>query len=109
MNGHFFAEFIVSSRSGSPLLLEINRRITPGSHRGTLRNVDHWAALHAALTNTASRTRADMDEGEDSVIAWFPEEWLRDPESDYLRRHVADVPWDEPALFEALVAMRHER
>jgi len=108
MNGHFFAEFVVPSRSGTPLLLEINRRVTPGSHRGSLRNVDHWAALHAALTNTASRSRADMDEGEERVIAWFPEEWLRDPDSDHLRRHVADVPWDEPELLEALVAMRHE-
>jgi hypothetical protein len=89
-------------------VLEINRRITPGSHRGSLRNVDHWAALHAALTGTPSPTRSDFDEGEESVVVWFPEEWLRDPGSRYLREHVVDVPWDEPELIEAFVAMRNE-
>lgn len=108
ISGHYFVEFIVQAATGAPLVLEINRRITPGSHRGSLRNVDHWAALHAALTGTRSPSRSDFDEGEESLVVWFPEEWLRDPGSRYLRDHVVDAPWDEPELFTAFTAMRTE-
>jgi len=108
ISGHFFVEFIVPEGTDRPLVLEINRRITPGSHRGSLRNVDHWAALLAAMNGTKSPTRSDFDEGEETLVVWFPEEWLRDPESHYLREHVVDVPWDEPELFDAFTAMRGE-
>ena len=108
ISGHFFVEFIMPQGSERPLVLEINRRITPGSHRGSLRNVDHWAALHAALSGARSPTRSDFDEGEESLVVWFPEEWLRDPASRYLREHVVDVPWEEPELLDAFTAMRAE-
>jgi carbamoyl-phosphate synthase L subunit-like protein len=109
ITGHFFVEFIVPANSDDALVLEINRRITPGSHRGSLRNVDHWAALYAAITETRCHSRSDFDDGEEGYVVWFPEEWLRDPESRHLREHVVDVPWDEPELIEALAAMRSER
>ena len=32
-----------------------------------------------------------------------PTEWLRDPESKWLRDYPVDVPWDEPELFEAML------
>jgi hypothetical protein len=108
ISGHFFVECIVPEGTDRPLVLEINRRITPGSHRGSLRNVDHWAALLAAMNGTRSPTRSDFDEGEEALVVWFPEEWLRDPESRYLRENVVDVPWDEPELLDALAAMRAE-
>ena len=37
----------------------------------------------------------------------FPREWLRDPHSRWLRECASDVPWDEPALIKAMLAMRH--
>ena len=55
ISGHFFVEFIVADGSGEPHMLEINRRITPGSHRGRARNVDQWAAQHAHLHGTVSK------------------------------------------------------
>ena len=109
ISGHFFVEFIVADGSDEPRVLEINRRITPGSHRGRARNVDQWAALYARLTGTVSASRTDLDEGEDGITVWFPEEWRRDPESHYLREYPVDVPWDEPDLIEAFLAMRHEQ
>jgi hypothetical protein len=36
----------------------------------------------------------------------FPQEWLRDPRSHYLRDHPVDVPWDEPELIRAMLARR---
>lgn len=109
ISGHFFAEYIVAEGTGEPYLLEINRRITPASHRGAARNVDQWAALHARLNGTVSPSRADLDEGEEGITVFFPDEWLRDPESRWLRECPVDAPWDEPELFEAMLALRRER
>lgn len=108
ISGHFFVEFMTTDDGGDPLVLEINRRITPGSHRGRDRNVDQWAALYARMRGTVSPSRTDFDEGEEAITVWFPEEWLRDPESRYLREYPVDVPWEDPELIEAFLAMRHE-
>ena len=35
--------------------------------------------------------------------------WLRDPESKWLRDYPVDVPWDEPALFEAMLDLHPAR
>jgi hypothetical protein len=98
----------VHEHTGEPYLLEINRRITPGTHRGSGIGLDLCAALHAAMRGTASPSRTDLDEGEEAIIAHFPQEWLRDPESPYLRAYPVDVPWDEPELIEAMLALRNE-
>lgn len=108
MSGLFFAEFILDSRSGAPLLLEINRRVSPATHRGEARNVDFCAALHAAVHQNASTSRSELDVGEQGISVHFPQEWLRDPESSYLTRYPSDVPWDEPQLLAALLAFRRE-
>ena len=52
ISGHFFVEFIVADDGGEPHVLEINRRVTPGSHRGRVRKVDIWGALNARLQGT---------------------------------------------------------
>jgi len=70
--------------------------------------VDHWAALHSTLAGTAIRTRADLDPNEEHVCVNFPQEWLRDPESRWLREYPVDVPWDEPKLMKAMLALRNE-
>jgi len=99
---------MVDDRTGRRYLLEINRRMVPGLHRGARLRVDPYAALHAAVTGAPSPTRADMDDGEEGLNVNFPQEWLRDPGSDWLRNHPVDVPWDEPELFEAMLALRHK-
>jgi hypothetical protein len=108
IGGFFSPEFLVETATGLPFLLEINRRLVGGAHRGGAIGVDHWAALHAAMHGKPSPTRADLTPGESHVAVHFPQEWLRDPESRWLREHPADVPWDDPALIEALLAMRNE-
>jgi hypothetical protein len=67
------------------------------------------AALYAAVAGTATTSRADLAEGDEGLSVYFPGEWLRDPDSRYLRDYPVDVPWDEPELIEALLAVRHER
>jgi glutathione synthase/RimK-type ligase-like ATP-grasp enzyme len=108
MCGYFVVEFRVDERTQDVHLIEINRRISPATHLGALRNVDFSAALYAAVEGTVSTSRADLGEGEEGIAVFFPGEWLRDPESRYLREYPVDVPWDEPELIEAMLALRHE-
>ena len=107
INGLFFAEFIVDAATGTPCLLEINRRVSPATHRGVLQNVDLCAALFGALDGTASKSRTALDPEEEGITVHFPQEWLRDPQSPHLHHYPLDVPWDEPELIEALLKLRH--
>jgi predicted ATP-grasp superfamily ATP-dependent carboligase len=109
ITGFFSPEFIEDERTGTPYLMEINRRLVGGAHRGSAIGVDHCAALHAALLGKPSPTRADLAEGEAHFTVHFPQEWLRDAASAWLREHPVDVPWDEPELIEAMLALRDEQ
>jgi glutathione synthase/RimK-type ligase-like ATP-grasp enzyme len=104
ISGIFVPEFVVHESTGEAYLLEINRRMTHGTHRGAAFGVDLCAALHAAVNDVPSPTRADLDPGEEHFTVHFPLEWVRDPASRYLREYPVDVPWDEPELLEAMVA-----
>jgi predicted ATP-grasp superfamily ATP-dependent carboligase len=108
MTGLFGTEFVVHRDTGDAYLLEINRRLTPGMHVGTPIGVDLCALLYSAMHGTPVTTRRETDVDDHWVNVHFPQEWLRDPDSRYLADYPVDVPWDEPELFEALLAMRHE-
>jgi hypothetical protein len=109
MTGLFTSEYIIEKSTGLPYLLEINRRISPGTHFGAVMNVDLCTAFHAAMQDVASPTRSRLDPGEERIFVQFPGEWLRDPQSPWLRRHPVDVPWDDPELLDAMLALRSER
>ena len=104
ITGIFSPEFIVDPAGGEPYLLEINRRISHGTHRGARMNVDAGAALYAAMHGTTA-PRDQLAPGEEHFCAHFPHEWIRDPQSPLLRRLPVDVPWDEPELARALAAI----
>lgn len=106
MTGLFGFEYIEHETTGAVYLLEINRRITPGTPTGAFVGVDLCAALHAELTGAVSTSRAALAPGEEHIVAHFPQEWLRDPASPYLRKCRVDVPWDDRELLMALTAER---
>lgn len=106
VSGFFGPEFIEHERTGEVYLIEINRRVTNGVQMGALVGVDLCAALAAALNGGAYLGRADIPAGEEHLIAEFPQEWLRDPASPYLRAARTDVPWDDLGLLQAMLAMR---
>ena len=108
VTGLFVPEYIAHERTGVPYLVEINRRITPGTHRGGYIDVGAGAALFAAVEGVPSKSRTRLDDGEERIFVSFPHEWLRDPQSEYLRKYPVDVPWDEPELIEAMLALRHQ-
>ncbi len=106
ISGLFSLEGVVAEDGGEFHLLEVNRRLIGGAHRGSAFGVDHCAALHAALEGLPPSGRTDLDPGEEHLSVSFPQEWLRDPESKWLRDHPVDVPWDEPELFEAMLELQ---
>ena len=108
MTGFFSVQYIAPPGGGAPVLLEINRRIVTFMHMDTYGGVDLCGALRERLDGAPQTLPRDMPFVEGPVIASFPREWLRDPESPWLRDYPADVPWDDPGVFEAMVALRHE-
>jgi predicted ATP-grasp superfamily ATP-dependent carboligase len=107
ISGFFGPEFIEHEQTGEVYLIEINRRVTNGVQMGGLVGVDLSAALASALDGTVYPKRTDIPAGEEHLIAEFPQEWLRDPASPYLRRARTDLPWDDLGLLHAMLAMRH--
>jgi hypothetical protein len=107
ISGFFGPEFIEHEATGAVYLIEINRRVTNGVQMGGLVGVDLCAALASALDGRIYEKRADIPAGEEHLIAEFPQEWLRDPGSPHLREARTDVPWDDPDLLRAMLAMRH--
>ena len=103
ITGIFSPEFIVDPAGGEPYLLEINRRISHGTHRGADERRRRSRA-YAAMHGTAA-PRDQLAPGEEHFCAHFPQEWIRDPQSPLLRRLPVDVPWDEPELARAMVAI----
>ncbi len=109
MSGLLGLECVIADQGGEPYLIEINRRVVPGTHRGRALGVDQCAALHAAVNGLPNPTRGDLDVGEDIIRVAFPQEWLRDPRSPWLLGYPVDVPWDEPELLAAMVSRRGTR
>jgi predicted ATP-grasp superfamily ATP-dependent carboligase len=108
MTGLFASEYMIHRDTGDAYLLEINRRLTPGMHVGSRVHVDLCALLYSAVQGTPAMTRSDPEASDEWVNVHFPQEWLRDPASPYLRDYPVDVPWEDSGLIEAMLAMRHE-
>jgi predicted ATP-grasp superfamily ATP-dependent carboligase len=107
MTGFYNVQFLLDAKTGAAHLLEINRRIVTHTHLGERVGCDLGAALFAALDGRTAAPPVPRVEP-DQCLAVFPREWLRDPESPYLARYPADVPWDEPRLFAAMTALWRE-
>jgi hypothetical protein len=88
------------------VLLEVNRRVSPATARGELRNADLCQALHSAVTATPNASRSRLADDENVIAVHFPQEWLRDPGSQHLLDYPADVPWDEPELLRGMLKLR---
>ena len=96
-------DFIVDGQ-GRAHLIELNPRPTPISHLGERFGACLCRRLHAALTGAPLPTAEPQ--GLPARVALFPQEWVRAPDSSHLAAGVFhDVPWDEPDLVEAYVAM----
>jgi predicted ATP-grasp superfamily ATP-dependent carboligase len=108
INGFFNVQFILDEASGIPYLLEINRRVVTHMHLGERVGRDLPRALMRALEGLpAEAPTATAEDANDKVVV-FPREWLRDWHSPHLVELPVDVPWDDPALFAAMVALQRD-
>jgi hypothetical protein len=108
IGGFFNVQFVIDDRTGQPFLLEINRRIVTHTHLGERVGRDLARALLNGLEGKPLEASPTVDEDVEGTVVIFPREWLRDPGSRHLDEFPSDVPWDEPELFAAMLAMRNE-
>jgi hypothetical protein len=94
-------DFMLEAHTGNAHLIEINPRATQVGHLTLGPGRDLPAALYAALTGEPVRAVPRVTTND--TIALFPQEWLRDPHSPFLRSAYNDVPWEEPELLRACV------
>jgi hypothetical protein len=96
LSGLFGFDFIIEEQTGYSYLIEMNPRATQIGHLSLGAGHDLPASLRSVLSRevVAERPR----ETDKELIAFFPQEWLRDPRSEFLKTAYHDVPWDEPDL-----------
>jgi Carbamoyl-phosphate synthase L chain, ATP binding domain len=107
LSGFYGFDFVFEGNSGNSYLIEMNPRATQAGHLTLGPGRDLPAALCAAISGDAVHTAPKVTENE--TIAFFPQEWLRDPASPFLRSGYHDVPWEESEFVRACVRGPHKR
>jgi hypothetical protein len=100
LSGFIGFDFILQD-SGHAVLIEMNSRPTPICHLALSDATDLVGVLAAKVTGRPRRTLHQTLAHE--IIALFPQELWRDPDSSYLGVSYHDVPWEEPEFVSAYV------
>jgi hypothetical protein len=96
LSGFYGFDFMLETHTDNAYLIEVNPRTTQVGHLALGPRRDLPAALCAALSGDTVPATPRVTEQD--TIALFPQEWMRDPASEFLRAGYHDVPWEEPAL-----------
>jgi hypothetical protein len=96
LSGLHGLDFMLEAHTGNAHLIEINPRSTQVGHLALGPGRDLPAALYAAISSHELHEAPKVTEKD--TIALFPQEWIRDPASEFLQSSYHDVPWEEPAL-----------
>jgi len=107
LSGLYGFDFMLEGGAGNAYLIEINPRSTQVGHLALGTGRDIPAALYAAVTGETIEVSPALTEKD--TIALFPQEWIRDSASPYLRSAYHDVPWDEPKLIRACIRARKKQ
>lgn len=100
-------DFVLEPGGTGADLIELNPRATPTCHLISADGRDLMASLMAALRR--SRTPRPRVGYETGLVALFPQEMMRDPDSGFLQSAHHDVPWQSPELVELGKAMLSNR
>jgi hypothetical protein len=92
-------DFIIEERTGDAHLIELNARATQTCHLQLGEGCDLAAALHSKISGESIRYAPRVTANQ--VIALFPQEWIKNPDSPFLKTAYHDVPWEEPELVRA--------
>ena len=107
LSGLYGFDFILETATGRAYLIEMNPRATQVGHLAFGPGHDLAAALYAAVTGRDIRPTPRITDKD--TIALFPQEWLKNPASDFLRLAYHDVPWEEPQFVLACLERRRKR
>jgi hypothetical protein len=102
LSGLYGFDFMLEAETGNAYLVEINPRSTQVGHLSLGPGRDLPAALYAALSGKAAEEAPKITEKD--TIALFPQEWIRDAESPFLRLAYHDIPLQEPELIRDCVS-----
>jgi hypothetical protein len=97
-------DFILEQHTGHAHLIELNPRATQTCHLQLGIGRDLAAALRSKVSGESPRDVPTVTEND--VVALFPQEWRRSPESAHIKSGYHDVPWEEPEL--VLACMHHK-
>jgi hypothetical protein len=103
LSGFFGLDFMIEKGTEDLFLIEMNPRCTPLSHLQLGHGRDLMAALWAQLSDTPVREQAAVTESD--TIAYFPQAWHWDPQSQLLESSFHDVPSEEPELVSELLRL----
>jgi hypothetical protein len=107
LSGFYGFDFMLESDTGDAYLIEVNPRSTQVGHLSLGAGHDLPAALYAALSGKPVQPSPKVTEKD--TVALFPQEWIRDPESPFLRTAYHDIPWEEPELIRDCVSNRRKQ
>ncbi|HVB57713.1 MAG TPA: ATP-grasp domain-containing protein [Candidatus Acidoferrales bacterium] len=96
LSGFHGFDFLLEKQSRKPYLIEMNPRPTQVGHLTLGHTRDLPAALYAAFARTPIEEGPKVTDND--IIALFPQEWMRNPSSVFLRTAYHDIPWEEPEL-----------
>jgi carbamoyl-phosphate synthase L subunit-like protein len=96
LSGILGFDFRLEADTGHARLIEMNARATQISHLPPGAGPTLPAALQAAMSGAPAAPVTPLPCP--TTIALFPQEWSRDPASEYLASGFHDVPWSEPGL-----------
>jgi len=95
-------DFMIEEGTDHAYLVECNPRPVPVCHLGALVGVNLCQALFNRLNQKSVDPKLSVEA--EQLIALFPQEWRRQPDSPHLKEIYHDVPWDDPALVKAYIA-----
>ncbi len=107
LSGLYGFDFMLETGGRHAYVIEINPRSTQVGHLALGAGRDIPAALFSAVSGQTIQVVPPVTEKD--TIALFPQEWIRDSASAYLRSAYHDVPWEEPELVRACIRSRKKR
>jgi ATP-grasp domain len=101
LSGFFGLDFMIEDGTRDLYLIEMNPRCTPLSHLSLGPRRDLVAALNSRLEGDETPDSPAVTQND--TIAYFPQAWHWDPDSNLLKTSFCDVPSEEPELVKELL------
>jgi hypothetical protein len=101
LSGLHGLDYMLEAQTGDAYLIEINPRSTQVGHLTLGSRRDLPAALYSVASGKILQEAYAVTKK--NTIALFPQEWLRDSDSTFLKSGYHDVPWEEPKLIDFCV------